>query len=124
MEAKNNELFNVDKLEHTGNLIKAELSINANSPILKGHFPGQPVVPGASMLQLVKEVLESALGQSVQIQKATNLKFIAMIDPVKTASVQLEMSYKFIEDDITITGKLSDSDRTYFKFQTAFYIVK
>jgi 3-hydroxyacyl-[acyl-carrier-protein] dehydratase len=124
MEVENNELFKIDKLEHTDNIVKADLSINPNSPILKGHFPGQPVVPGACMLQIAKEVMASALSPSLQLIKANQLKFINMIDPLKTASVQLEISYKFIEDEITITGKLSDSDRTYFKFQTVFYIVK
>ena len=115
MKTVNNELFKVDKLEHTDNIIKADVSINQNCSIFKGHFPGQPVVPGACMLQLVKEVLEDALGQSLQIQKAGNLKFIAMVDPVKTVSVQLEISYKFINGTVSITGKLSDRGRVCFK---------
>lgn len=120
MEVENNELFKVDKLEHTDNIIKANLSINPNSPILKGHFPGQPIIPGACMLQIVKEVLESALSLSLQLKKASQLKFIAMIDPVKTASVQLEISYKFVDDAVSITAKLSDGDRVCFKFQGTF----
>ncbi|MDB5091223.1 MAG: hypothetical protein JWR09_5217 [Mucilaginibacter sp.] len=115
METVNDGIFKVDKLEHSDNLIKAELSINTNSPIFKGHFPGQPVVPGACMLQLVKEVLEDALGQSVQIQKAANLKFIAMIDPSVTSSVQLEIAYKLMGDTINLTGKLSDGKKVCFK---------
>ena len=115
MKAVNDELFKVEKLEHTDGLIKAELSINPDSPIFRGHFPGQPVVPGACMLQIVKEVLEGALGQSLQIKKAGNLKFISMIDPLVTSSVQLEIAYKFIEDAISLTAKLSDGDRVCFK---------
>ncbi|SHM28285.1 hypothetical protein [Mucilaginibacter sp. OK098] len=115
MEIVNDAIFRIDKLEHSDNLIKADLSINANSSIFKGHFPGQPVVPGACMLQLVKEVLEDALGQSLQIQKAGYLKFIAMTDPLVTLSMQLEIAYKFIEDLISITGKLSDGERVCFK---------
>jgi 3-hydroxyacyl-[acyl-carrier-protein] dehydratase len=124
METINDEIFKVAKIEHTDNVIKADLSINPNCSIFKGHFPGQPVVPGACMLQIVKEVLESAFGQSLQLKKASQLKFIAMINPLKTVSVQLEMSCKLIEDSTTITGKLSDGNRIYFKFQTVFYSVK
>ncbi|MDB4919294.1 hypothetical protein [Mucilaginibacter sp.] len=111
----NDEIFKVAKIEHTDNVIKADLSINPNCSIFKGHFPGQPVVPGACMLQIVKEVLESALGQSLQLKKASQLKFINMIDPVKTASVQLETSYKLFGDDISFTGKLSDGETVCFK---------
>ena len=115
METVNDGIFSVNKLTHSDNLIKADLSINANSPIFKGHFPGQPVVPGACMLQIVKEVLENVLGQSLMIQKAGNLKFISMIDPQITSSAHLEISYKIIEDAISLTGKLSDGDRVCFK---------
>jgi 3-hydroxyacyl-[acyl-carrier-protein] dehydratase len=115
METANEAIFKIEKLENSDNLIKAELSINANSPIFKGHFPGQPVVPGACILQVVKEVLEDALGQSLQIQKAGNLKFIAMIDPLKTAAVQLEIAYKIIDNAVSITGKLRDGERVCFK---------
>lgn len=115
METVNDEVFKVDKVEHSDNLIKADLSINANSSIFKGHFPGQPVVPGACMLQIVKEVLEGALGKSLQIQKAGNLKFISMIDPLKTISVQLEIVYKLSNGIVSITGKLSDGERVCFK---------
>jgi len=67
------------------------------------------------MLQIVKEVLEDALGQSLQIQKAGNLKFIAIVDPSKTTSVQLEIVYKLTDESISITGKLSDGERVCFK---------
>jgi 3-hydroxyacyl-[acyl-carrier-protein] dehydratase len=124
MEIVNDAIFRIDKLDHSDNLIKADLSINKNSPIFKGHFPGQPVVPGACMLQLVKEALEGILGRSLQIQKAGNLKFIAMIDPLKTASVQLEISYKLIDDAVSITGKLSDGERVCFKWSAIAGVLK
>src|SRR3989442_239955 len=120
MAAGIDDIFIVDSLTHTDGIIKAGLSINPGSSIFKGHFPGQPVVPGACMLQLVKDVLESALGYSVQLKKAGNLKFVGMIDPLVTPSVQLEMSYKIDEETINITAKLSDGDRICFKMQGSF----
>lgn len=120
MEGSSDDLFIIDSLTHTDWVIKADLSINPGSSIFKGHFPGQPVVPGACMLQLVKDVLESALGYSVQLKKAGNLKFIGMIDPLVIPSVQLEMSYKIDEESISVTGKLSDRDRVCFKTTAAF----
>lgn len=120
MEFVKDEIFRVNKLDYSDNLIKADLSINPKSPIFKGHFPGQPVVPGACILQIVKEVVEDALGLPLQLKKASQLKFIAMLDPVKTISVQLEMSYKLNEDEISFTGNLSNIDKIYFKFQGTF----
>ncbi|MCO5946808.1 hypothetical protein [Mucilaginibacter flavidus] len=120
MAAGNDDLFIVDSLIHTDGVIKTNLSINPGSSIFKGHFPGQPVVPGACMLQLVKDVLESALGYSVQLKKAGNLKFVGMIVPAATNAILLKIDYKLIVDEINVNAKLVDGDRVCFKFQGSF----
>ena len=120
MEAGNDDLFIVDSLIHTNGIIKADLSINPGSSIFKGHFPGQPVVPGACMLQLVKDVLESALGYSVQLKKAGNLKFVGMIEPTVTNAILLEIGYKLIVSEVNVTAKLVYGNRVCFKMSATF----
>lgn len=116
-----NDLFSIDKISHEDATISVMLGINADSEILKGHFPGHPVVPGACMLQIVKEVLERTLNHSVRLKKADQLKFMIMIDPTNTSTVTLDMTYKNAEDDtIVVTAKLSNPDALYFKFQGSF----
>ena len=121
MPAKNDALFKISKLEHNDGVIGATLDINKDCDIFKGHFPGHPVVPGACMLQMVKDVLEEALITSLRLKKAEHLKFIAMIDPGKTHSVHLGMSYKFIdEDSVNVGAKLITGEVVCFKFQGTF----
>lgn len=116
-----NDLFSINKITHEDAAISVMLNINADSEILKGHFPGQPVVPGACMLQIVKEVLEIVLNYPVRQKKADQLKFMIMIDPKNTSSVTLDMTYKDAEDGaIIVTAKLSNPDALYFKFQGSF----
>jgi len=114
------EIFKVQSIEHGDSIIKATLSINADSPIFNGHFPGQPVVPGACMLQLVKDILSDALGYSIRLKKGDNLKFVGMIVPGAADAVSLEISYKVIADSVSVNAKLSDEDRVCFKFQGNF----
>jgi 3-hydroxyacyl-[acyl-carrier-protein] dehydratase len=123
MSTANNDLFNIDKITHEDGTISATLGINPDSEILKGHFPGHPVVPGACMLQIVKEVLEDALKQSLRLKKADQLKFMLMIDPTNTLAVQLDISYQYAEDGaISVTAKLSNPDAVYFKFLGSFVL--
>jgi len=123
MPTSNNDLFSIDKITHENGVISATLGINPESEILKGHFPGHPVVPGACMLQIVKEVLESALNQSFRLKKADQLKFMIMIDPANTLAVTLDISYQFSEDGIvSVTAKLSNVDVVYFKFLGSFAV--
>jgi 3-hydroxyacyl-[acyl-carrier-protein] dehydratase len=120
----NNEIFGIDELEHSDGTISVKLSINKNSAIFEGHFPVQPVVPGACMLQLVKDVLETALVASLILKKAGSLKFISMIDPVVNTSAYLEISYKTNDaGDITANAKLSANAVVCFKFQGVFRVI-
>jgi 3-hydroxyacyl-[acyl-carrier-protein] dehydratase len=121
MPSVTNDLFSIDKITHEDAVISVMLGINSGSEILKGHFPVHPVVPGACMLQVVKEVLEIALNHPVRQKKADQLKFMIMIDPTNTLAVALDMSYKYADDDtIVVTAKLSNPDALYFKFQGSF----
>jgi 3-hydroxyacyl-[acyl-carrier-protein] dehydratase len=123
MPTANNDLFSINKIVHEDGIISATLGINPESEILKGHFPGQPVVPGACMLQIVKEVLESALNQTFRLKKADQLKFMIMIDPANTLTVTLDMSYQYTEDGtVSVSAKLSNADVVYFKFFGSFAV--
>ena len=121
MPGKQDSIFKVSHLEHQNGGIKAILTINRHCSIFKGHFPGQPVVPGASMLQIVKEVLEETLNTDLLLKKAGNLKFIKMIEPEETQSVELDISYSFSEEgEIISTAKLSAAGTVCCKFQGSF----
>lgn len=120
MPLKNDALFNINKIMHDDGNINATLDINKGCNIFNGHFPGQPVVPGACMLQIVKEVLEAALNTSLRLKKADNLKFMAVIDPENTQTVKLEVACKFTGDDVNVIAKLVNGDVVYFKLQGSF----
>jgi 3-hydroxyacyl-[acyl-carrier-protein] dehydratase len=121
MPTANNDIFSIDKIAHQNGIISATLNINADSEILTGHFPGHPVVPGACMLQIVKEVLEDTLTHTFRLKKADQLKFMLMIDPTNTLAVQLDISYQYAEDGvISVTAKLSNPEAVYFKFLGSF----
>ena len=114
----NNGIFKIERLQHDAGQIMASVSINQNSNIFKGHFPGQPVVPGACILQLIKDVLEEALYTPVLLQKAANIKFISMITPGNNLRANLTISYKIADESrIYVNAKLLTDEVTCFKLQ-------
>jgi 3-hydroxyacyl-[acyl-carrier-protein] dehydratase len=74
-------VFKILSTEKSADKIVALLAINHESDIFKGHFPEQPVVPGACMLQTVKEILEDVLSAPVKLTKADNIKFLNITTP-------------------------------------------
>jgi 3-hydroxyacyl-[acyl-carrier-protein] dehydratase len=109
--------YHIISTTHQDNSIAVTLQLNIDHAIFGGHFPGQPVVPGACMLQMVKEVLSNALNIEYQLKKADNLKFIAPVDPRMVDELELKLSYKPIEPGLQVTGSLSANGVVCFKMQ-------
>ncbi len=121
MPGSNDDIFSVQNLTNSDGKVSAIVVVNENSDILKGHFPGQPVVPGACMLQLVKDLLEAAVEQKLRLKKADNIKFMSMIVPGGDKELQLVVSYKITDDNaIAVQATLCSGEATCFKFQGSF----
>ena len=113
-------LFKITSFNDMGGSISAILEMDMGNDIFKGHFPGQPVLPGACMMQIVKEVLEEAVEVSIVLKKANNLKFLTVIDPRQNSVLELHISYVFEEPDIKTTANLIAGEAICFKFQGVF----
>jgi 3-hydroxyacyl-[acyl-carrier-protein] dehydratase len=112
-------LFKIISINADDNAVVASIDIDIDNEILKGHFPGQPVVPGASMLQLVKEVLATAIKKPVRLVKADNVKFLSLIEP-SVVTLQLNLAYQLTDSNIKINATLSSGDITCMKLQGTF----
>lgn len=112
-------VFKIILTENTENSIVAILSINADSDIFKGHFPGQPVVPGACMLQTVKEIVSDKLEMPLRLLKADNIKFLGLVEP-GTDQFNLSINYQITDEQIKITANLSSGETVYMKLQGGF----
>ncbi|MEO6220781.1 MAG: 3-hydroxyacyl-ACP dehydratase, partial [Ginsengibacter sp.] len=88
-----NDFFTISNLESHGQDIKVTLVINADHRIFEGHFPGQPVVPGVCMMQMVKEILEQVLEKSTNLFSASEMKFLAVINPIENNVVEAFIKY-------------------------------
>ena len=114
--------FTISSVGIENDSAQAVLDLNPSHPIFEGHFPGHPVVPGASMLQLVKDILEGALDTPLMLRKADHLKFLSLIAP-GIEEVELEINYQIKEErELFVTAKLCAATTVYFKLQGTFII--
>ncbi|MFA7599606.1 MAG: hypothetical protein WCY35_02680, partial [Bacteroidales bacterium] len=58
-----------------------KLRLNASHEIYQAHFPGNPITPGACIVQIAKELSELMIDKSIIITEIKNLKFIHVIVP-------------------------------------------
>ena len=113
-------IFKILSINSTEGLISAALEIDIDHEIFNGHFPEQPVVPGACMVQLVKDILEKRLDTTLQLKIANNLKFLELVNPQIIANLQLQLAYTIEDEFIKVNGELVAEDIVYFKFQGIF----
>lgn len=86
------DFYTIKSLENTdGTKYKAVLMINNKHEVFNGHFPGNPIMPGVCMMQIIKELTENVVGQELMMQSLTNVKFMALINPDNTPELLLDL---------------------------------
>lgn len=116
----NNNFFTFSSPVIDGLLLKTVITLNPAHDIFKGHFPGQPVVPGVCMMQMVKEVLEGYADKRLRLVKADNVKFLSFIDPRQKGEVGLEIKVAEVDGQIKADAQLVNEGIVFLKFKGLF----
>jgi len=112
-----NNLYTIQSLSETDNQIQATINLMSDHAVFRGHFPGQPVLPGVCMMEMIAEVMSFCLHRSYRISGGPLIKFLRMIDPRINPLIQLEVKYHLSSPSIITNGRIfSDSD-VFMKFQ-------
>ncbi len=99
------------------------IKLDAAHVIFTGHFPGQPVVPGACLLQMVKEIMQNITGNELQLIKANQLKFISLIDPSQKDMLEMELTHKLSENgEWLVSATVAEDTTSFFKFNGSFKV--
>lgn len=116
----NNTFFSFTTPEFDGSLLKTTINLNPAHDIFKGHFPGNPVVPGVCTMQIIKEVLESYLRKKLRLVKADNIKFLSFIDPNQNGQVGLEVKITMVDEQVKADAQLVNAGIVFLKFKGVF----
>ncbi|NDP28436.1 MAG: 3-hydroxyacyl-ACP dehydratase [Flavobacterium sp.] len=104
------DFYKVISFEKTAeNNYLALILINEKHEVFKGHFPGNPIMPGVCMMQIIKELTEQIAGSSLFMQSLSNVKFMALINPFITPELRLELDISTTDTDLVKVKNL-----TYF----------
>lgn len=102
------DFYTLQSYEKTENgSFTAQISLNKDHDIFKGHFPGNPVTPGVCMMQIVKELTEEFTGSSLFLKTASNVKFMAIINPFETPDLKIQLDITENEQDVKVKNTTS-----------------
>lgn len=98
---------------------QVRLTVNARHRLFEGHFPGQPVIPGVCLMEMVKEVAEVVIcgGHKMRLVSAEQLKFLTLLDPLKMDDLEMRLDGDRREDgSVKVIAVLLESGKPCFKF--------
>lgn len=116
-------LYSIVTFDKDGQEIKATVKLNAEHEVFKGHFPGNPVMPGVCMIQMIKELIEKAIDKELFLSVASNVKFMAIINPEKNETIQLNLTLTEDGDIVKVKNVTSFDDTIALKLSATFKIM-
>jgi 3-hydroxyacyl-[acyl-carrier-protein] dehydratase len=107
------DFYTLISLEKTADSkYRALILINEKHEVFKGHFPGNPIMPGVCMMQIIKELTEQITESLLFMQSLSNVKFMALINPFQTPELRLEIDVTTTEDNLVKVKNVSYFDET------------
>jgi 3-hydroxyacyl-[acyl-carrier-protein] dehydratase len=104
------------------NTFTVEVELNPAHKIYKGHFPEFPIAPGVSLIQVIQEILANKTNQILELREGGNIKFLAMINPLKENRVTISYTIVKRDKEIEAIANVSGREVTYVKFKGKFAI--
>ena len=94
-------IFNEEKTENSYQVL---IELNKNHSIFEGHFPGNPVTPGVCMIQIIKELVEEITQQKWRLNKLSNVKFMAIINPQEHPILHISLDIQKYHNRLRVKG--------------------
>ena len=86
------ELFILQSIEDTEKGFAALLCCNPEHLIYQAHFPGNPITPGACLLQTASELLQRKLDRPLFLKASKNVKYLNVLVPSEGKEVRFTFS--------------------------------
>ncbi|MFN7572933.1 MAG: hypothetical protein ACK5TK_16010 [Betaproteobacteria bacterium] len=91
------------------NKVVLPLPLAEDHPAFAGHFPGRPILPGAVLLTLVLEAIETHSGRRASLLPA--IKFLRPLLPGAQPVLWLEAGADSVKFEVHCDGALAASGR-------------
>lgn len=115
-----NNFYELKSHESENNIFRANITLNKDHKIFKGHFPGNPVTPGVCMMQIVKDLSEKFTGTKLFLKTASNVKFMAIINPFETPDLTLELDINEKDGELKVKNTTSFGETIALKLSVTY----
>lgn len=118
------DFYTVNSLDVAESKVSANITINKNHEVFKGHFPGNPVTPGVCMMQIIKELTEQIVEEKLFMQSSSNIKFMAIINPEVNPELNIALDISKTDTGFKVKNVTKFEDTVALKLTSNFVIKK
>lgn len=116
-------LYSIQDFSQIEETVTVTIKLHKEHAIFKGHFPGNPVMPGVCMIQIIKELTEKAIEKDLFLSVSSNIKFMAIINPEKNDTLVLTLNITEMENEIKVKNTTAFEDTLALKLSATFKII-
>ena len=120
-----NSLYTIKDISYLeNNTLLAEILLNKDHEIFKGHFPNHPIVPGVCLTNMITDVISTSKQKEFYLKAAAFIKFISLVQP----NTNLELSIRILissenEQSVSADAVLFKENTVFLKFKGTFELI-
>lgn len=114
-------LLITQSITDTENGFTAVLRCSPRHLIYQAHFPGNPITPGACLLQTASELLQRKLDRPLFLKASKNIKYLNVLVPAECKEVHFTFS-NLVENETECKAQvvIADEASVYTKMSLTF----
>ena len=94
------------------------LSLHVLHPIFQAHFAGNPIMPGACIVQMIKELVSDYVGRTLFVCSVKNMKFLLPINPLESPEISVQLFITQLQTNHVSVSAVLNNNGTVFSKST------
>ena len=115
------EIYNISNFQQEEGRLTCNVSYDASHEIFKGHFSNHPVVPGVCTMDMIKELLQQALGKKLILRSTGQVKFLQLILP--DVQPEVLITWQSTDQGYNVAASLKANDAFLFKMNGVYEVL-
>ena len=104
-------LFLPQSITDTNDGFEVLVRCNPEHPVYKAHFPGNPITPGACLLQTAGALMQQKMGRPLYLKSSKNIKYLSLLIPAEGKEVKFGFSH-VVEGETECKAQVVIADQT------------
>jgi 3-hydroxyacyl-[acyl-carrier-protein] dehydratase len=114
-------LFPTQSITETDDGFEAVVRCNPEHPVYRAHFPGNPITPGACLLQTAGALMQQKMGRPLFLKSSKNIKYLSILIPAEGKEVKFCFSHVAeSETECKAQVVIADENTIYTKMSLTF----